>query len=94
MRIEFQERLDTLAAAIQEQGEICIRALRGAVSALVTQDVELCDEVIAFDDEIDARYHRIEKLVEEVLRSGDARCDRPPVRAREPPHLDPPRADR
>ena len=33
----------------------------------MTQDVELCDEVIAFDDEIDARYHRIEKLVEELL---------------------------
>jgi phosphate transport system protein len=41
--------------------------VRGAVNALASQDVELCDEVIAFDDEIDARYHRIEKLVEEVL---------------------------
>jgi phosphate transport system protein len=67
MRVEFQERLNTLEAGIQEQGEVCLRALRGAVSALVRQDVELCDEVIAFDDEIDARYHRIEKLVEELL---------------------------
>ena len=32
-----------------------------------TQDVELCDEVIAFDDEIDIRYHRIEKSIEELL---------------------------
>ena len=35
--------------------------------ALEAQDAELCDEVIAFDDEIDTRYHRIEKLVEETL---------------------------
>ncbi len=67
MRVEFQERLNTLEAGIQEQGEVCLRAVRGAVNALATQDLELCDEVIAFDDEIDARYHRIEKLVEEVL---------------------------
>ena len=31
------------------------------------QDVELCDEVIAFDDEIDVRYHRIERSIEEIL---------------------------
>ena len=41
--------------------------MRGAVNAMQTQDVELCDEVIAFDDEIDVRYHRIEKSVEELL---------------------------
>ena len=50
-----------------------LRALRGAVDALETQDVELCDEVIAFDDEIDDRYHRIEKLVEELLALADTR---------------------
>ena len=67
MRVEFQDRLNSLEASLQEQGAVCLRALRGAVNALVTQDVELCDEVIAFDVEIDDRYHRIEKLVEEVL---------------------------
>ena len=36
-------------------------------SAMQPQDVELCDEVIAFDDEIDDRYHRIEKSIEEIL---------------------------
>ena len=41
--------------------------MRGAVDALQTQDVELCDEVIAFDDEIDIRYHAIEKSIEELL---------------------------
>ena len=67
MRAEFQQRLDQLEAAVQEQGAQCLRALRGAMSALEAQDSELCDEVIAFDDEIDMRYHRIEKLVEETL---------------------------
>ena len=67
MRVEFRQRLDQLEASVQEQGELCLRALRGAISALESQDAELCDEVILFDDEIDMRYHRIEKLVEETL---------------------------
>ena len=67
MRVEYQERLHLLESSLQEQGALCLRAVRGAVDALTTQDVELCDEVIAFDDEIDERYHRIEKMVEEVL---------------------------
>ena len=32
-----------------------------------SQDVELCDEVVAFDDEIDTRYHRIEKSSRTLL---------------------------
>jgi phosphate transport system protein len=67
MRVEYRERLHILESSLQEQGALCLRAIRGAVDALTTQDVELCDEVIRFDDEIDQRYHRIEKMVEEVL---------------------------
>jgi phosphate transport system protein len=67
MRVEFQASLDSLEASVQEQGAVVLRAVRGAVNALETQDVELCDEVIAFDDEIDDRYHRIEKSIEELL---------------------------
>ena len=66
-RVEFQSRLDTLEASLQEQGEVVLRAVRGAMDALERRDIELCDEVISFDDEIDTRYHRIEKSVEEVL---------------------------
>ena len=44
-----------------------LRAIRGVVDALRTQDVELCDEVIAFDDEIDDRYKALEKQIELVL---------------------------
>jgi phosphate transport system protein len=66
-RVEFQAGLDSLEATLQEQGAVVLRALRGAVNVLVSQDTELCDEVVAFDDEIDSRYHRIEKSVEHML---------------------------
>ena len=46
---------------------VVLRALRGAVTVLVSQDTELCDEVIAFDDEVDSRYHAIEKSIGELL---------------------------
>ena len=67
MRIELQQELDALEAGFQEAGEIVVRAIRGVTDALRTQDVELCDEVIAFDDQIDERYLAIEKQVELVL---------------------------
>ena len=66
-RVEFQSRLDMLEASLQEQGDVVLRSVRGAMDALERRDIELCDEVIRFDDEIDTRYHRIEKSVEEVL---------------------------
>jgi phosphate transport system protein len=67
MRIELQAELDSLEAGFQETGEIVVRAIRGAIDALRTQDVELCDEVIAFDDEVDDRYLALEKQVEMTL---------------------------
>lgn len=67
MRIELQAELDSLEAGFQEAGEIVLRSIRGVVDALRTQDVELCDEVIAFDDEVDERYMALEKQVEMVL---------------------------
>jgi phosphate transport system protein len=67
MRVEFQEELDQLEAEIQEMGSLVVRALRGAVKALENQDVELADEVIAFDDEIDQRFRQNEKAVELLL---------------------------
>jgi phosphate transport system protein len=67
MRTELQTDLDTLEANFQEAGEILVRSIRAVVDALRVQDVELCDEVIAFDDEIDDRYLSIEKQVELVL---------------------------
>lgn len=67
MRAGFQEDLDQLEADLQEEGQIVLRSLRGALNALESQDVELADEVIAFDDEVDDRYHGLEKRIEQLL---------------------------
>jgi phosphate transport system protein len=67
MRIELQSELDSLEAEFQLMGEVVLRAIGGVVDALRTQDVELCDEVIAFDDEIDGHYMAIERNIESVL---------------------------
>jgi phosphate transport system protein len=67
MRIELQAELDALEAGFQETGEIVLRSIRGVIDALRTQDVELCDEVIAFDDEVDDRYLALERQVEMTL---------------------------
>ena len=44
-----------------------LRALRGALNALIQQDDALADEVIAFDDEIDQRYFTLEEGIQELL---------------------------
>ena len=84
MRIELQAELDSLEAGFQETGEIVLRSIRGVVDALRTQDVELCDEVIAFDDEIDDRYLALGEAGRDGACAPDAGGDRPPARARRP----------
>jgi phosphate transport system protein len=67
MRITFQEELEQVEAALQEEGDYVLRALRAAVNALEQADPELANEVIAFDDEIDSCYHEIERTIETIL---------------------------
>ena len=67
MRITLQEELDQLEAALQEEGVLVLRALRGTLNALEQQDAELADEVIVFDDEIDAVYLGIEEGIQSLL---------------------------
>lgn len=67
MRTEYQRSLQALEADLQELGSVALQAVRGALNALESHDVELCDEVVAFDDEVDRRYHRIERAVEEII---------------------------
>jgi phosphate transport system protein len=67
MRTAFQQDLDVLEATLQEEGELVLRALRGAIKALETRDEELADEVIAFDDDVDERYVRIEEGIQLLL---------------------------
>ena len=67
MRVTLQQELDQLQAALQEEGDLVLRAVRGSISALRDSDPELADEVIAFDDEVDAVYLSIEQGIESLL---------------------------
>jgi phosphate transport system protein len=63
----FHEQLERLEEALQEQGQIVLRALRSSVNALYRRDIDLADEVIAFDDEVDRRYHALQQGIEALL---------------------------
>ena len=67
MRLSFQEELEQLEASLQEEGALVLRSLRGALNALTRSDLELADDVIAFDDEVDAAYIGIEDGVQSLL---------------------------
>jgi phosphate transport system protein len=67
VRVSFQQELDQLEASLQEEGALVLRVLRGALNALAQRDVELADEVIAFDDDVDRRYVEIQETIESLL---------------------------
>jgi phosphate transport system protein len=67
VRVTFQEELDQLEASLQEEGAVVLRVLRGALNALGQRDVELADDVIAFDDDVDRRYVAIEEAIQSLL---------------------------
>src|ERR671927_1690032 len=56
-----------MQTAIRAEGELVLRSLRACVGALEAQDVELADEVIAFDDEIDRSYTALQEGVHAIL---------------------------
>ena len=66
-RRTFQDELDALEALLHEEGRLVLQALGGALTALLRQDERLADEVIAADDEVDARYLAIENGIEILL---------------------------
>ena len=67
MRISFQEQLDQLEQSLRHEGDLVLRSVRAAVEAVCTQDTELADEVIRFDDDIDAQYFEVEQGIELLL---------------------------
>jgi phosphate transport system protein len=67
MRVSFQEELDQLEASLQEEGSLVLRVLRGALNALAQRDVELADDVIAFDDDVDRQFQQIETGIQSLL---------------------------
>jgi phosphate transport system protein len=67
VRETLQEEMDGLQASLLEEGELVLRALRGSINSLRENDPELADEVIAFDDEVDALYLSLEQAIEALL---------------------------
>src|SRR6266705_5903637 len=65
--VAIDEALDRLEAQLQEEGQRVVSAIHGAVRALQERDVELADEVIAFDDEVDQLFLAIEGSIKSVL---------------------------
>jgi phosphate transport system protein len=65
--VSFQTELEQLRTSLLEEGELALRAVHGAINALRESDPELADEVIAFDDEVDAVYLSIEQGIESLL---------------------------
>jgi phosphate transport system protein len=67
LRASFQEELQALEDALDIEADLVLRSLRAAVEALATGDVELADEVIAFDDDVDRVYLRTHNAIELLL---------------------------
>jgi phosphate transport system protein len=63
----MDDALDQIEAELQKEGERVLSALRGAIRALQERDVELANEVIAFDDEIDKLFLGIESSIQALL---------------------------
>jgi phosphate transport system protein len=67
MRDTFQDSLEELETDLQQEADLVSKAIWSAINALKRRDLELADELIAFDDEIDALYLRIELGIRSLL---------------------------
>ena len=63
----LDDALSQLEARLQEEGARVLSALRGALRALGERDEELANEVIAFDDDVDALFLEIQNGVHTML---------------------------
>lgn len=66
-RVAIEDALNRLEAQLQEEGQRVVSAVQGAIRALGEQDVELADEVIAFDDEIDGLFIEVQTGIQNML---------------------------
>ena len=65
----YDEELTAMAGRIAEMGGLAEKAFADAVSALVSQDLELARATIRSDERLDALYHDVEaKLIELIVR--------------------------
>ncbi len=63
----FNEELERLEESLEVESQLVLRSIRGATEAVVSQDVELAGEVIAFDDDIDQSCFDVQHQVEMLL---------------------------
>src|SRR6202795_5290170 len=67
MSISLQEGIGQLEQSLALEGELVLRSLRGCINALAERDVELADEVIAFDDDVDRIFFDLQEGVHTLL---------------------------
>ena len=67
MRDEFHRELQRLEARLQFESDLVMRSLRLALTALDDSDNEAAEEVIRFDDQVDAVYLEIEQGIQDLL---------------------------
>jgi phosphate transport system protein len=67
MRGQFHRELERIEAKLQSESDLVMRSLRLALSALDESDGEAAEEVIRFDDEVDAVYLEIEQGIQDLL---------------------------
>jgi phosphate transport system protein len=67
LRVTFHEELAELEDALQREGNLIVRSVQAATRAMIERDLELADEVIAFDDEVDSAYLAIQEGVQSLL---------------------------
>ena len=67
MRDEFHRELQHLEARLQFESDLVMRSLRLALTALHDSDDEAAEEVIRFDDQVDAVYLEIEQGIQDLL---------------------------
>jgi len=63
----IDDALNRLEADLQEEGRHVLGAIRGAMNALARRDDDLAREVVAFDDQIDELFQRIERSIQSML---------------------------
>ncbi len=63
----FHAELTQLESRLQTEGDLVLRSLRAAITALERQDVELAGEVIVFDDDVDRLHVEIEEGLQSLL---------------------------
>jgi phosphate transport system protein len=67
MRTGFHEELERLESELQTESDLVLRSLRASLAALEHGDRELAEEVVRFDDEVDASYVAIEEGIQNLL---------------------------